>query len=111
MAKSRTSWKKGQTGNSNGRPMGSRHRLSEHFLSALADDFEAHGKATIATLRVEDPASYVRVVASLMPKEHHVSGVIEHIQQLTDDEIIRRIAELDATTGIAPAEAGSGTAH
>jgi hypothetical protein len=54
---------------SNGRPQGSRDRLSTAFLKALADDFEVNGKEAIEKTRAEDPAAYLRVVASLQPKE------------------------------------------
>jgi hypothetical protein len=52
-----------------GRPRGSRHRLSEDFLSAIADDFTVHGIEAIKRVREEDPCTYIRVVASLLPKE------------------------------------------
>lgn len=51
-----------------GRPKGSRHRLSESFLKALADDFDEHGIAAIERVRAEDPATYIRVAASLIEK-------------------------------------------
>lgn len=59
----------GQSGNPAGRPKGSRNRLSENFLAALADDFDQHGIAAIKTVREEDPAKYLTVVAQLVPKE------------------------------------------
>jgi hypothetical protein len=57
-----------------GRPKGSRHRLSETFLEALAADFEAHGVAAIIATRTERPADYVRVIAGLLPKDMQISG-------------------------------------
>ena len=62
-------WKKGQSGNPKGRIVGSKNRLNEDFLSALADDFEVHGKASIVTVREGDPAKYLTIVAALVPKE------------------------------------------
>lgn len=35
----------------------------------MMKDFEAHGEATIALARTEDPLGYVKVVAGLLPKE------------------------------------------
>ena len=59
------------TGNNlgQGRPVGSRNQLSEAFCEALRDDFAKHGHAAIVKLREEDPATYVRVIATLVPKE------------------------------------------
>ena len=58
----------GQSGNPAGRPKGSRHRISEAFLGALADDFEAHGAGVIQHVRERDPAAYLNVVARVLPK-------------------------------------------
>jgi hypothetical protein len=52
-----------------GRPKGSRHKLGEKFIAALADDFEKHGVAVIEAVRVKDPVAYARIIASLLPKE------------------------------------------
>ena len=52
-----------------GRPKNSRNRLSTKFLDALAKDFEEHGEGVLKIVRAEDPSGYLRVVASLMPKE------------------------------------------
>ena len=61
------------TGNAAGRPKSSRNKLTEDFLSAMADDFEQHGKAAIVTVRTEDPAKYLSVVAQLVPKEADIN--------------------------------------
>ena len=61
-------WQPGQSGNPAGRPKSARSRLSEAFLKALADDFEANGMEAIIAGRDKDPNAYVRTVAALMPK-------------------------------------------
>src|SRR5690349_10514349 len=55
--------------NIGGRPKGSRNKLCNRFIEDLATDWVQHGAKAIQVMRVEDPASYVRVVAGLMPKE------------------------------------------
>lgn len=60
-------------GNARGRPKGSKHKLSEEFLAALAEDFAKHGAAAIRTMRKRSPAQYVRMVADLMPKDFTVN--------------------------------------
>lgn len=57
-----------------GRPKGARSRLSERFLSQIADDFEIYGAAVIREVREERPVDYLRLVASLIPKELSLPG-------------------------------------
>ena len=65
-------WQPGQSGNPEGRPKGSRNKLSEEFLRAFAQDFEQHGAAVIETVRQERPQDYLKVAASLMPKQMEI---------------------------------------
>jgi hypothetical protein len=62
------------TGNnaSLGRPRGSRNKLGEDFLEALQIDFAQHGIDTIAKVRAERPHEYLKIVASLLPKQIEV---------------------------------------
>ena len=58
------------TGNiGGGRKTGSRNRLTETFLAAIETDFSQHGPQTLAQLRSDDPAAYLRIVASLVPRD------------------------------------------
>jgi hypothetical protein len=58
------------TGNSGGgRRKGARGKLSELFLTTIADDFAKHGPATIERVRQDDPAAYLKAVASLVPRQ------------------------------------------
>lgn len=62
-------WKPGQSGNPAGRTKGSRNRLKEAFLRDLAEAWEKNGRDAIEQVIKSDPATFIRVVASLLPKE------------------------------------------
>ena len=66
-------WAPGQSGNPAGRPKGSRQKLSEGFLSDLAEHWQEHGKDAISRACEKSPVEYLRVVASLMPKNVELS--------------------------------------
>jgi Family of unknown function (DUF5681) len=62
-------WQKGESGNAAGRPVGSRHKFGQDVIQALATDWAAGGPDAVATVRLTDPSTYLRVVASIVPKD------------------------------------------
>lgn len=105
-------FKPGQSGNPAGKPKGSKHKLSETFLAAIAEDFEQFGVAAIALARKKDPVSYIKVIAAMVPKEHLVQHtIIEQIQSLDDDQLRQRINELERASGIVSPETRASTTH
>lgn len=69
-----SAWRPGQSGNPAGRPKGARSKLGEDFVAALREDFTVHGVAAIQKMREEKPGDYIRVIASLLPKELDVQA-------------------------------------
>jgi hypothetical protein len=109
-------WKPGQSGNPNGRPKGTRHKLGEEFLQALQTDFTEHGAEVIQEVREKHPDKYLKVVASVIPQE--VNHTVESYDGYSDDdlaaEFLRVAGALQERAGIsigvaAPAGSGVGT--
>lgn len=77
----------GQSGNPSGRPKGARSRLSEAFLAEFHTDWEEHGKAVIAAVREQRPHEYLRVAASLIPKQIGIEPDSRPYRELSDEEL------------------------
>ncbi|MQW89890.1 hypothetical protein GHJ82_24315 [Sinorhizobium saheli] len=80
-------------GPSEGRARG-RGWLGGAFLDAVRADFAVHGVDVIARIRAEKPESYLKLVASLLPKD--VNAAAGGLEELSDDQLIARIRGLDA---------------
>ena len=97
----KTAWKKGQSGNPEGRKPGSRNKLSEAFIFDILQDWEKHGVQAIKSTREQDPATYLRVVASLVPKDVNIKHtLVAELEQLTDEQIQTRLEQLRRATAI-----------
>ncbi len=86
----------GESGNPSGRPRGGRNRLSEVLLSIVVDDFIEHGPEAVAQLREKDPATYLRLVSSLVPRElilkQEEAPAVDYAE-LTEAEVVRLLDE------------------
>src|SRR4051794_16622564 len=78
-------FKPGQSGNPRGRPKGARNRLGEEFLAELYNAFVANGRAAIERVVEEDPAAFLRIIASLIPKE--VKSTSGPFDALSDEQL------------------------
>src|SRR5262249_331324 len=68
-----------------GRRKGARNKISTSFLEALAADFEEHGAAAIKLVRLEKPSEYVKIVASVLPKEFEITE--NRLMEIDDDTL------------------------
>jgi hypothetical protein len=96
-------FKPGQSGNIAGNPQSLRQKLQFDFTKALQADFEKHGHPAIELARESDPLGYVKMVASLMPKQFEQT---QPLDDLTDEQINAGIALL--RTGLVKSP-GTGT--
>lgn len=64
---------------------GYRKQLTDAFLKALREDFDQHGAKAVAACRTKRPAEYVRIVASLLPKQIDIrEGLLD---ETADEEL------------------------
>jgi hypothetical protein len=76
-----------------GRRQGARNRISTALLTAFAEDFEKFGEETVRITRVEKPVEYLKIAASLLPKEFEITHSAQ-LQELDDVELEQFINRL-----------------
>jgi hypothetical protein len=77
-------WQKGQSSNPGGLSKGSKRKLTDAFIRALARDWKAHGEAVIQRVREDNPAAYFKGMLSLVPKDVSVEGDIKQAPLYTE---------------------------
>lgn len=102
-----TRFKPGKSGNPGGRATGTRLALNGAFLKALSADFDKHGTKAIEDARAQDPIGYVKVVASILPKQIEKTSPFEDME---DAELLAAIDDLRARLA-AGAGTGTGATH
>jgi len=72
-----------------------RRRVNQAFLEALLEDFHQHGKEIIRRAGQEQPASYLKCLTQLVPKELTIETSQTLIGKLTDEQLANMIDTLD----------------
>jgi len=87
-----------------GRPRGSRNKLGEAFIADLYADWMDNGKEVIKKVRAAQPAAYLKVVASLLPKQLEIKEDV--FDELTDEQLASLIAYTRNALGMVEGCAG-----
>jgi hypothetical protein len=98
-------WQPGVSANPAGRLRGSRNRLNEEVICALLRDFSKHGEKAIAEVRRTQPGVYLKVIALVLPREHHKVEHTNPVSSLSDEELAAMVEYLQQR--IAPQMAGT----
>lgn len=89
--------KPGEVRNPAGRPKGARSKLGEAFLQELVADFEANGKAAIVAVRENKPDQYLKVIASILPKEidigENMASALKQSRDAATEAFFRAMSE------------------
>lgn len=89
-------FKPGESGNIAGKPRETRNKLSATFLRALHTSFQEKGVEAIDRVIRDDPAGYLRVIASVIPKEFEITSIDK---DLSDEQLADLIAALRSGIG------------
>ena len=86
-------WKPGESGNPNGRPLGSRNRFSEKFLDDLGEAWQKFGVTALERTAQDEPARFVDICSRLVPKDVQVtlSGRLPGVLQPEDWQLAMNV--------------------
>lgn len=82
-----------------GRTKGTRNKLTADFIAGLSKAFDEFGEAALRVVATEEPAQFLRVIASLCPKEMEITET--KLQALSDDDIDALIIAVRGRLGVA----------
>src|SRR5262249_8901791 len=104
-------FKQGVSGTHLGNRHRTRHLLNQEFMQALLLHFRQHGKKAIEKVAREQPASYLKILGLLVPREHKVEHT-NPLKKLTDEQLEAMIEYIETSLAAqagAPAKMIEGT--
>lgn len=100
-------FKPGNKANPSGRPKGSRSAFAETFLKDFLHDWEENGASAITACRNKDPSTYLKVAASLLPKQLDITDGQATLDRMLDkmndkqlDQLIHGLIAIGADSSV-----------
>lgn len=90
-----TPWKPGQSGNPAGRRPGTKEAIARTFITDVLAEWKEHGADAVSKMREANPGDFVKMVASLLPKDVNLN--VNDVSEYSDAELIERIRDLSRT--------------
>ena len=97
-------FQRGFSGNPGGNRHRTRHLLNQEFMQALLLNFRHEGKRAIEKVSRNQPGVYLRILASLVPREMQIEHT-NHIKQMTDEQIEQAIEAIETMLAARAGEA------
>jgi hypothetical protein len=70
-------------------------REPQAFVADLYDVWQAHGREVLEAARQQKPADWLRVIASILPRDINVS-----LETMSDKELSKRVDQLTGSLGL-----------
>ena len=89
-----------------GRAVTPREQLTRDFVIALSNDFAKFGVQAIEVVRENRPDAYLKLIASLVPREVDINGntfVDQTLAEYTEDQLLAVLKHLDNVVDVDPA--------
>lgn len=75
-----------------GHAMAKKNRLQRLILANLLEDWEEHGQQALADGRAKDPLGYVKMMATMIPKEQ----VVKKPKDIDEDKLLAAMRGVEA---------------
>ena len=89
-------FKPGQSGNPAGRGKGTRDLFCENFIKDFMAEWRIGGPEALEAVRTKEPAVFLRVAASIIPKEYKFNDKDTSLEELLEQNSIAELNQLIA---------------
>jgi len=84
-----------QTADTHGNVYFTRRRVNEAFLEGLLEEFHKNGAQIIHRAGQENPATFLKVLAQLVPRELSVEHSGSILSKLSDEQLAAMLSEVE----------------